>query len=529
MPVQVFTVAQYRAHVAEGIPLPDGDSIQINDVAAAIKDLTDLEIGALDDNKVTLIDVADNALSLNLAQFRALGNEVKFSTEDKLVLLDSGTALDDLHSGDIQTLTDRGVGLIDSTDGNLTVEAGATMALLATNIGFDAADTVTVSDSSFKLGLMFFSAPEIMTLSNKGVDFIGSNSGTPFPLKIGAAQAKALANSNISLMPDSFVLLSDDGSDLSQLTAAQFAKLSATSLIVLDAVDDVLTLSFDQYKVLPDTGPYPPGMSLFYPNDKVTLELSVSDLLSLTDAQRASMTANGVDALTLKDTGQALATLTADQITALSSKGANLIDATDNKLSLSLAQYNALGSVKLSGDDVVTIAADGDAVLSDGLTDLTLTGSAIRGTGNSLANTIAGTTKNNILSGLGGDDFLYGGLGKDQLSGGTGKDVFVFDTKLNKSTNVDKITDFKSKDDSFYLDNKVFTKLGSGSLSTPKKFNSDMFVEGTKAKDKEDRIVYDKKTGTLYYDADGTGKSAQVKFATLSNKEKLYYHDFFVI
>jgi Ca2+-binding RTX toxin-like protein len=206
-----------------------------------------------------------------------------------------------------------------------------------------------------------------------------------------------------------------------------------------------------------------------------------------------------------------------------------LLDATDNKLALSLAQYNALGSVRLSDTDVVSVAAGGNAVLHAGGTDLTLTGSAIRGTGNSLANTITGNAKNNILSGLEGNDFLNGGLGNDQLRGGAGKDVFVFDTKLNKSKNVDKILDFKSKDDSIYLDNKVFTKLGSGTPSNPKKFKSDMFVEGTKAKDKGDRIVYDKKTGSLYYDQDGTGSKAQVKIATISNKEKLYFHDFFVI
>ncbi|MFL5202477.1 MAG: calcium-binding protein, partial [Microvirga sp.] len=59
--------------------------------------------------------------------------------------------------------------------------------------------------------------------------------------------------------------------------------------------------------------------------------------------------------------------------------------------------------------------------------------------------------------------------------------------------------------------------------------NSDMFVEGKRALDKEDRIVYDKKTGALYYDKDGVGGSAQVKIATISNKTKLYYHDFYVI
>ena len=50
------------------------------------------------------------------------------------------------------------------------------------------------------------------------------------------------------------------------------------------------------------------------------------------------------------------------------------------------------------------------------------------------------------------------------------------------------------------------------------KFKSDMFVKGKAAQDREDRIVYDSKTGALYYDQDGTGSNAQVKIATLVEK-----------
>ncbi|ANY78706.1 hypothetical protein BB934_11100 [Microvirga ossetica] len=141
-------------------------------------------------------------------------------------------------------------------------------------------------------------------------------------------------------------------------------------------------------------------------------------------------------------------------------------------------------------------------------------------TGSNFANTIIGNA---------GANKIYGGLGNDFLTGGAGKDIFVFDTKPNKSTNVDRIMDFNVRDDSFHLDNKYFTKLGSGTASKPKKFNSDMFVINNKAKDREDRVVYDKKTGALYYDQDGTGSKAQIKIATLNKNLKLTYSDFFVI
>ncbi|MBM6579131.1 hypothetical protein ILT44_02960 [Microvirga sp. BT689] len=142
---------------------------------------------------------------------------------------------------------------------------------------------------------------------------------------------------------------------------------------------------------------------------------------------------------------------------------------------------------------------------------------------------LKGSNFANVITGNAGANKIYGGLGNDLLRGGAGKDTFVFDTKLNKSSNVDRILDFNVRDDSFHLDNKYFTKLGSGTASKPKKFGSDMFVKATKAQDREDRIIYDKKTGALYYDQDGTGSKAQVKIATLTKNLPLTHNDFFVI
>lgn len=149
-------------------------------------------------------------------------------------------------------------------------------------------------------------------------------------------------------------------------------------------------------------------------------------------------------------------------------------------------------------------------------------------TGSDIANEIRGHAGKNTLKGQGGNDTLYGGNGNDGLYGGSGKDTFVFDTTPNKKTNVDRIYDFNPTYDSIQLENKIFTKLGKGS-SKGVKFNADMFVKASRAQDREDRVIYDKKTGALYYDKDGTGSSAQVKIATLNKNLKLTYHDFYVI
>ncbi|NOT14571.1 MAG: calcium-binding protein [Methylotenera sp.] len=130
--------------------------------------------------------------------------------------------------------------------------------------------------------------------------------------------------------------------------------------------------------------------------------------------------------------------------------------------------------------------------------------------GNDAANALIGNDAANKLIGGLGNDTLTGGLGNDTLTGGSGSDVFVFSSTLG-ATNVDTITDFVVADQ-IHLDSAIFDALSAGALS-----GSD-FVSGAGAVaglDSTDRIIYNTTTGDLYYDADGNGGVAAVKFATL--------------
>ena len=137
-------------------------------------------------------------------------------------------------------------------------------------------------------------------------------------------------------------------------------------------------------------------------------------------------------------------------------------------------------------------------------------------------NGLYGDTGNDMLYGYGGYDALAGGAGNDRLYGGRGNDTFLFTDKLNAKTNVDRIMDFKSSEnDIISLSRSIFKKAGSfGGLKEK------AFYAGKKAHDADDRIIYDKKTGSLYYDADGNGKIAQIKFAIINNKTTLTHDDF---
>ena len=176
------------------------------------------------------------------------------------------------------------------------------------------------------------------------------------------------------------------------------------------------------------------------------------------------------------------------------------------------------------GNGVDLVKASITYTIVDNVDDLLLTGSAnIRGFGNNLANTLTGNAGKNVLYGLGGKDILNGGLESDTLVGGSGKDTFVFDSKLSAS-NVDTIQGFVAADDTIRLDDAIFKGIAPGTLK------SALFKDvAVSAIDHNDRIIYDHDTGSLAYDADGSGAIKAVSFAIIDNHTSLTYADFIIV
>ena len=112
------------------------------------------------------------------------------------------------------------------------------------------------------------------------------------------------------------------------------------------------------------------------------------------------------------------------------------------------------------------------------------------------------------LSGGDGDDTLYSGAGADTVSGGVGHDVFVFDNPAGGGT--DKISDFSALDDEFAFDDAVFHSLAGGIDA-----GNLVFAVKPAAQDADDYLLFDTKSGKLYYDDDGSGSHAAVLLATV--------------
>jgi serralysin len=134
-----------------------------------------------------------------------------------------------------------------------------------------------------------------------------------------------------------------------------------------------------------------------------------------------------------------------------------------------------------------------------------------------------GNLGNDTIVGGSGNDRLDGGYGNDRLTGESGRDIFVFSTTLNAAENVDRIRGFSIKNDTIRLDDAIFTAAGSAGV-----LKAAAFYRGAAAHDANDRIIYDRATGALYYDPDGTGVQEQVQFAQLSSRLGLKNNDFVI-
>jgi Ca2+-binding RTX toxin-like protein len=137
------------------------------------------------------------------------------------------------------------------------------------------------------------------------------------------------------------------------------------------------------------------------------------------------------------------------------------------------------------------------------------------------------------LMSFGGDDKLYGSTSENSFDGGEGNDVFTgyagkdrFIFALTGKDNADHITDFTHARDQIVIELEAGGPFGDISHDSHLK---QIFHDITNsAEDKNDRIIYDRDTGILSFDDDGSSKDKAVIFAHIDNHAKLDFHDFVI-
>lgn len=147
------------------------------------------------------------------------------------------------------------------------------------------------------------------------------------------------------------------------------------------------------------------------------------------------------------------------------------------------------------------------------------------------ADTLLGKDGADVLFGFGGNDTLKGGDGSDFLADGEGinkffgdegNDVFGFQlSSLNTENPVSKIKDFEKGED-------LITLLTDIAALKPGGLAPQYFHKGGGAADGDDYVIYDKPSGKVFIDFDGSGAGAQIQFAKVTAGTKLQADDFMV-
>lgn len=429
------------------------------------------------ETQIDIINATDDALSLSVAQISNLNTNITaISASDTLTALDLGANL--TAAGAITNIVAAGGDIIDASDDALTIDGTEYNAILAGGVALTQSDVVTLSDTGATIGGT--AAADLAALAGNGIDIIDASDNV---LSLTVEQYRALGS--VALTAADAITIADTGENIASLTAAEIAAMADAGVDVdfFNATDDVLALTVEQASAL--------------------------GTIALTAA----------DAVTVSDSSANIEALSATELTTLISSGVDSFDASNDRLTLTSAQFAALdpaaAAPRLSAGDKVTVTStasfvmdDGDLVANGGngdgtldanelefISNLTITGSAnASGTGNSNNNVIEGNSGRNVLDGGDGNDTLYGRAGNDTLTGGNGND------KLMGGLGVDTMTG-GAGDDIYGVDNEFDVVIEAAGEGTDK-VNS--WVSWTLG-DNFERLALGSKTDTSAID--GTGNA----------------------
>ena len=140
---------------------------------------------------------------------------------------------------------------------------------------------------------------------------------------------------------------------------------------------------------------------------------------------------------------------------------------------------------------------------------------------------LTGTAGADSFSARGGNDTLAGAGGVDTLWGGAGADTFIF--RESGTANADSIGDWASGSDKLHLDDSAFAAIGAAGNFAAGDGRFWAAAGATAGHDANDRVVYNTSTGSLYYDADGSGSGASQLIATVQSGATVAATDIVVI
>jgi Ca2+-binding RTX toxin-like protein len=319
--------------------------------------------------------------------------------------------------------------------------------------------------------------PLTLTLSVSDIDTAGNADPTVLTLKA--------VSDNSALIGESGISVSGTGSDRI-LTLTPTPGQTGTATITLTLQDDsgektektfIVTVNASSISTTPGTGTTPPAVT------------PISSITSLFNAAKSEFIVS--DAL-LSLNPETLPSGSLFRLRQGTPK-ADKLQGTGSKEAIFGKANNDL--IKGQG---------GNDCLSGGKGNDLLYG----GAGNDL---IFGDAGNDTLVGEAGNDVLIGGAGSDRITTGTGSDQVGFAKPIG-SKSIDTITDFNAKVDHIVVSAKGF----GGGLVAGQVLSTTQFQTGTKAIGSANRFIYNRKTGDLFFDADGSGAGKAIAFTHLN-------------
>ncbi|GGL78915.1 calcium-binding protein [Wenxinia marina] len=194
----------------------------------------------------------------------------------------------------------------------------------------------------------------------------------------------------------------------------------------------------------------------------------------------------------------------------------NNLDLTVSRRSIGQSDANEL-TLDIGNSGTTTKMGFGDLggglVRIEGSREITVTGGA--------ANVAFTDAVGGRIVGAGGDDTFRGGSKSDRFEGGRGADSFVFEVPGDGFRATDRIADFESGRDRIVLD---VPEEGYPQGRLP----GQVFAYD-EARDGGDRVVYDRATGELIIDLNGSGRGGENVIAVLEDAPDLAATDIFLI
>ncbi|MCW5736440.1 MAG: hypothetical protein KIS73_20095, partial [Enhydrobacter sp.] len=355
-----------------------------------------LDLSGLVDGKITpsivATDIAANssAPTLGAAGVLARGSDLTFSVAqylaadpseyagfDPVTVSSSSSSFAPLTTNQIEEMATNGVDFLGSPSGSLFVTAAVYAGAVASSLSFVGSNIVTLRDTAAAIEAL--SPAQLAELVNEGVDAVRSDD---VGLHLTVDQYRAIGS--VPMLPSKSVTLEDTAAALGTLTVSEIGGLAASQVITLAVTSGTFELSVTEYQALGAVNVTGVGVTLADTGSTlaalnantlaglaakgIDILDSTTDALTLTPAKFSALSVSltGADTVTIKGT---TAELLALNLGALAGAGVDILNSTDNVVTLTAAQAAALGTVRFVDGDAVTIADTASNIEALGVSD----------------------------------------------------------------------------------------------------------------------------------------------------------------